>query len=752
MKNNLLFAILFAVLLLASGISRAQSISSIEPKTDSGGIYPSGKADALNPCVTPEQYRSIEQEIATNLKRIHGNSQQSTAPNSATTTTTFIWPLRTANGLNDCSYYAIFNYIDEDTTSGGIKDYNCGSATYDGHAGTDIGITPFLFYKMDLNQVEIIAAAAGTIVAKADGNYDKNCAANNLSPNYIVIQHADGSCSVYLHMKKNSLTSKAIGATVALGEFLGNVGSSGSSTGPHLHFEVWNGTTFATRTDPWQGTCNRLSARSWWVSQRSYREPALMKAGVHSAVPLLPACPATEIPYEDSCYQPGVSAVLAIYLRNETDGLSAACKILNPDGTTFSNWVHNSTGDYVSTWWYWHKTMPTIPGTYTFEATYNGTICSKHFDVIGASITAPTSTTICYGDSVTLIANAASSYLWSTGATTRAITVSKAGNYSVTVKFPAGCSATSPITVVTTSPAPAATIIPNKSTTICDGDSVTLTVSAASTYLWNTGAASQSINVFKAGKYSVTVANAAGCTATSAETNVVVNPLPIAKITPSGSTNICQGEGVMLTSDSASNYLWSNSAKSRSISVSEEGSYWVVVTDANGCSAASAETKVTVQTLPMAVVTQQGIVLTAQTVGATYQWLDCGNHFSPIKGATNQIYIASTDGLYSVAVTVNGCSDTSTCYTVSTVGVSSIPSQFGVHIYPNPTTGKLWIDSKSQTISDLKIYNVLGKNIFSYDPLHPTSEIDLSEQPAGLYYVIMNSAGVSEVIKIVLTK
>jgi len=40
------------------------------------------------------------------------------------------------------------------------------SNTYDGHHGTDIAIWPYSFYKMDNNQIEVIAAAAGTITQK----------------------------------------------------------------------------------------------------------------------------------------------------------------------------------------------------------------------------------------------------------------------------------------------------------------------------------------------------------------------------------------------------------------------------------------------------------------------------------------------------------------------------------------------------------------------------------------------------------
>lgn len=115
-----------------------------------------------------------------------------------------------------------------------------------------------------------------------------------------------------------------------------------------------------------------------------------------------------------------------------------------------------------------------------------------------------------------------SSYLWSNGATTSGISVNASGQYSVIVTDRNGCIATSSQVAVTVNPLPVATITASQSTALCPGESVTLTVSSASSYLWNTGATSQSIVVNTAGSYSATVTSADGCTQTSAPTNVTV--------------------------------------------------------------------------------------------------------------------------------------------------------------------------------------------------------------------------------------
>jgi hypothetical protein len=88
---------------------------------------------------------------------------------------------------------------------------------------------------------------------------------------------------------------------------------------------------------------------------------------------------------------------------------------------------------------------------------------------------------------------------------------------------------------------PVATITPQSSTIFCEGGSVVLTSSAGSSYLWSTGATTQSVTVTTSGSFSVKVTDGNGCSALSAPTSVTVNPLPTATITPVSSTTFCQG-------------------------------------------------------------------------------------------------------------------------------------------------------------------------------------------------------------------
>jgi subtilisin-like proprotein convertase family protein len=92
-------------------------------------------------------------------------------------------------------------------------------------------------------------------------------------------------------------------------------------------------------------------------------------------------------------------------------------------------------------------------------------------------ITASGATTFCAGGSVSLTATSGSSYLWSNGATTQSITVNQSGNYSCTVSFAGGCSATSAATTVSVSQIPVTASASN--TSICPGENVNLNAVAS---------------------------------------------------------------------------------------------------------------------------------------------------------------------------------------------------------------------------------------------------------------------------------
>lgn len=116
---------------------------------------------------------------------------------------------------------------------------------YDEHDGTDYLLTGG-FAAMDRGSARIQAAAGGVVIYAEDGNYDRchgtvqggiDCDGNPMFANAVRIEHANGYVSWYWHMKTDSVAVQ-VGDVVACGDFLGLVGSSGTSAQPHLHFEV----------------------------------------------------------------------------------------------------------------------------------------------------------------------------------------------------------------------------------------------------------------------------------------------------------------------------------------------------------------------------------------------------------------------------------------------------------------------------------------------------------------------------------
>src|ERR1051325_10397979 len=322
-------------------------------------------------------------------------------------------------------------------------------------------------------------------------------------------------------------------------------------------------------------------------------------------------------------------------------------------------------------------------GSYTVTVTDgNGCSATSAATVVTVNPNPPTPTirpggptTFGAGGIVTLTAPGGFTYLWSTNETTQSIVVSTSGSYTVTVTDGNGCSSTSAATVVTVNPNPATpTITPSGPTTFCAGGSVTLTAPAGFTYLWSTGATTQSINVTSSGSFTVTVTDGNGCSATSAATVVTVNANPATPtITPSGPTTFCAGGSVTLTAPGGFTYLWSTGATTQSILVTTTGSFRATVTDGNGCSAPSAPTAVTVNPNPATpTITPSGpttfcaggsVTLDAPA-GFTYLWSTT---------ATTQSIVVTTSACYTGAVREGtGCSSTSAA-TVVTVN-------------PNPST------------------------------------------------------------------
>ncbi|MGJ8591383.1 MAG: peptidoglycan DD-metalloendopeptidase family protein [Aquaticitalea sp.] len=386
MKSNFTWLIVFAIFGICNFMN-AQTLMG-------GGEYKFN--ESKTPCLTDEQREAVMSELKNGIQEL---SQQNTLAYDATNRGAhplFSWPIKKRNGLAYNDVWGISNYVDQNPAfPNQLLDYNCGAVTYDttggyNHAGIDVFTWPFSWKMMDNNDVEIIAAAAGQIIYKASTNTDRSCSLSGGNWNAVYIQHADGSAALYGHMKQNSLTTKNVGEMVSEGEFLGIVGSSGNSTGPHLHFEAyseieWNGTGTDVLIDPYAGSCNSLNTDSWWQNQKPYKNPNINAVMTHSAPPVFPTCPTQEVTNESNDFNANASVYFGLYMRDQAAGTSVNLKITRPDNSILYNWNFDFTDNYAASYWYWsYSGVYNMNGQWKWEGTYQGQTVTHTFNITGA--------------------------------------------------------------------------------------------------------------------------------------------------------------------------------------------------------------------------------------------------------------------------------------------------------------------------------------------------------------------------------
>jgi len=151
--------------------------------------------------------------------------------------------------------WIIVNYVDWGVMEFG--DYNCGTKSYDGHQGTDFVLQSF--QAMD-DSVAVYAAAAGMVTYTIDSLYDRETEGDVSKQlgNYIALSHSNGFYTYYGHLMQHSIQVE-VGESVDAGDLIGYVGSSGNSTDPHLHFELWYDSLYVV--DPFAGPCGNATDR-----------------------------------------------------------------------------------------------------------------------------------------------------------------------------------------------------------------------------------------------------------------------------------------------------------------------------------------------------------------------------------------------------------------------------------------------------------------------------------------------------------
>ncbi len=289
-------------------------------------------------------------------------------------------PLRRGLSNNIPRVYGISNFVDQDSVNpDSLLDWNCGDRTYDtesiNHNGTDYGSTMFPWLTMDNDGLVVTATADGEIVERRDGEFDRQCSFDpQAEANIVVLKHDDGTITIYAHMKNGTVTPRQVGDRVEQGDYLGVVGSSGFSTGPHLHLGVQD--TFNTLYDPYAGECNALNNESYWNDQEPYIVKGVVSADTHSASPEYPPCPQAEIPNFENEFSGQDTIFASVTVRDFESNDVMDVEVRSPSGTTlfatsFSdpNWGYSPAASIT---WGFGLSQPAAAGRYTWAASFEG--------------------------------------------------------------------------------------------------------------------------------------------------------------------------------------------------------------------------------------------------------------------------------------------------------------------------------------------------------------------------------------------
>ena len=406
----------------------------------------------------------------------------------------------------------------------------------------------------------------------------------------------------------------------------------------------------------------------------------------------------------------GIAATVNVISLSSCNSSSGSANVAVSGGTApyFYNWSNGSTGNSAT-------------GLNT------GNISVTVTDILGCSVTAngnigmvlaPSATISsftnpgCFGDSngnatVNVVGGSSPyTYQWSSGDDMPTATNLSAGNYAVTVTDAAGCTATAIATL--SQPSPLTLNLISKTDVSCYGASDgSATISATGgngnfSYQWSSGSVSAVAQGLSGLEYTITVTDMNGCTSTSSVTILEPSELTATILSENATCNgFADGSAQVIPAGGISPYqfTWSSGSTTSSVTNLLTGSYFITVTDANGCTSLNSVNISEPSAVILSPVSDfvgcvgEELMITAQATGGTgninYIWSN------GVNAATNNIFINGNQ-IYSVqAFDSIGCSSSVETFTVDeypdlTVvipSISTVCSGTSVNLVPSVSGG-----------------------------------------------------------------
>lgn len=272
---------------------------------------------------------------------------------ACSTDSLYSWPLAGVNGKE----WVINNYVDL-MAGAGLQDYASAPGvpgkTYDGHNGIDIDIASFR--EMDAG-VDIFAISSGTVSSVIDTNADRSTFCASTPWNVVVVEQVDGNRVYYGHMRTNS-AAVAVGQVVERGDLLGQVGSSGCSTQPHLHLELRDQNDLVV--DPFRDEL--------WCDAPQYEMPVSIMTGFLLEAPSFSHSePFKDPPPDLQEVQLGTQLLPIVHAANGSIGDEVGVRIISPDGTVAFDSVISFSGPQRHSNWLWNAITVQAAGSWRIE-------------------------------------------------------------------------------------------------------------------------------------------------------------------------------------------------------------------------------------------------------------------------------------------------------------------------------------------------------------------------------------------------